>query len=136
MKWRVLNAYLPHRMNSAFAIAYGNSFVIIGGDHFGTCPIKPSECHSSKYIYAFNEESYDLEIRSSTMQTNRGNHLVVSLPRNGMCCHSSISKIYLSVKIGRLGADPIINMQVQKLDSRCLGRVSTNYHYNFIYQVI
>ena len=85
MKWRVLKTVLPHRMNSASAISYGNSFVIIGGGHFGTCPIKASECHSSKYIYTFNKESYDLEIRSSTMRTNRGNHLVVSLPRNDMC---------------------------------------------------
>ena len=84
-KWRVLKTELPHQFNKAVAISYENSFVIIGGEHFGSCPIKPSECHSSKYIYSFNVENYDLEIRHSTMQTNRGNHLVVSLPKTEMC---------------------------------------------------
>ena len=100
MKWRVLNAYLPHRMNSASAIGYGNSFVITGGGHFGSCPLRPSECHSSKYIYTFDKESYDLRIMSSTMKTQRGNHLVVSLPRNDMCskkCSGCLGKKMLYI---------------------------------------
>ena len=83
--WRVLDAKLPHEINRAAAIAYENSFAILGGQHIGICPIKRSECHSSKYIYIFDKTHYGLKIRSNTMETYRGNHQIVSIPKQQMC---------------------------------------------------
>ena len=83
--WSILNAKLPHELNRAAAITYGDSFAILGGQHIGTCPIKPSECHSSKYIYIFDKTEYILKIRSNTMETYRGNHQIVSIPKQEMC---------------------------------------------------
>ena len=72
--------YTIHRAASS---RYGSSFVVVGGEHLGSCPFKLSECVASKYIYFFehnNKTSSSWKIRDHSMDSFRKGHLVVTMP--------------------------------------------------------
>ena len=78
-KW-IDGPMLPHELDRAASLQIGESFLVIGGLHLGDCPIKLTECFSSKYIYSLNNFTEWRRVQT-TMSISRGQHVVIPIPR-------------------------------------------------------
>ena len=78
-KW-INGPVLPHEMDQASSLQNNDDFIIIGGLHLGDCPIKLTECFSSKYIYRLDNFTEWKRIQTS-MDVSRGQHVAIAIPR-------------------------------------------------------
>ena len=81
---------LPHEMDNAASLQIDKDFIILGGLHLGECPIKVTECLSSKYIYRL-ENLTDWKKIQTSMVISRGQHVAIAIPREAL--GSACSKI-------------------------------------------
>ena len=79
---------LPHEMDRAAAVEVGGTFAVLGGLHPGDCPVRQSDCFSSRYIYEFGRLGMDeWKMREEyTMEIPRGRHVVVRIPKERKLC--------------------------------------------------
>ena len=78
---------LPHEIDRAATFQTESNFLLIGGLHLGDCPIKLTECFSSKYMYKLDNFTRWNRIQT-TMDISRGQHVVIAIPRVevGLAC--------------------------------------------------
>ena len=77
-KW-IKGPMLPHEMDKAASLQFEDDFFIVGGLHLGDCPIKLTECFSSKYVYRLDNFTEWKRIDIS-MDISRGQHVVIAIP--------------------------------------------------------
>ena len=73
---------LPHEMDKAASVKIGKSILLVGGLHLGTCPIKLTECFSSRYIYELGDSTW--EVRNYSMEVQRGQHIALLIPKKNL----------------------------------------------------
>ena len=78
---------LPHEMDQAASLQIDDDFIIIGGLHSAECPVKLTECFSSRYIYRLNNFT-EWDRIDTEMSTRRGRHVAIAIPREilGVAC--------------------------------------------------
>ena len=75
---------LPHEMDMAQGVQTGESnFLIIGGSHFGRCPVQTTECFASRYVYEFGNER-GWKLRNYSMEVSRSQFVAVTMPIKGL----------------------------------------------------
>ena len=79
-KWKT-GPRLPHEMDNAASLQINENFLIIGGLHLGDCPVKLTDCISSKYIYRFDNATEWVRMQTNTMGISRGQHVAIAIPR-------------------------------------------------------
>ena len=73
---------LPHEMDEAVGAYWGlNGFFITGGLHLGKCPVKISECVSSRYVYELRNDFKGWRKSGKEMRVPRGQHVGIVLPK-------------------------------------------------------
>ena len=78
---------LPHEMDQAASLQIDHDFIILGGLHLGDCPVKRTECLSSRYTYRLDNFT-DWKRIQTTMVNPRGQHVAIAIPREylGVAC--------------------------------------------------
>ena len=84
---------LPHEMYMAAYVQLHKTFIITGGSHMGDCPVKNTECISSKYIYKFENLNEWRKILQE-MRIPRFDHIVMTIPKEdiGTACSKLCSE--------------------------------------------